>query len=242
MKRILALVLAAFMLLAIVACTAKPDSNATSKDANPQVDPEVTPTDDTHQNASAEDQKSGQNANDLTAQEVLDQIKKSLGDSYASDTAETEDRISGYYGLDLSKIESWAAESNSMFSLNMDCAVVLKVSDGYAEDAAALLQQSYEQVLSYARMYNMDLQRVLNARLFVSGNYVALLIEGAQGDWQASDEEQAKFAAEEAAKVDAAWSEIFDSANNSIVIPDDSGNINMDEELEGAVGTSVLGG
>lgn len=58
-------------------------------------------------------------------------------------------------------------------------------------------------------MYNMDLQRVLNARLFVSGNYVALLIEGAQGDWQVSDEEQAKFAAEEAVKVDDAWEAIF---------------------------------
>ena len=132
----------------------------------------------------------------------------------------------------MGRIESWAAESNSMSSLNMDCAVVLQVKDGYAEDAAKLLQQSYEQSLSYARMYDMDLQRVLQARLFVNGNYVALIIEGEQGDWEASNEDQAKFAADEAAKVDAAWSEIFGSADNSIVIPADSGNVNMYDDTD----------
>lgn len=215
MKRILAFAVALVMVLSLAACGSKSDDNKKN-------DNEVT----------------------LTAQEVLDQLKKSLGDSYASDTAETEDRISGYYGLDMSKIESWAAESDSNSSMNMDCAVVLKVKDGYAKDAAAALQASYEQTLSYARMYNMDLQRVLNARLFVSGNYVALLIEGAQGDWQASDEEQAKFAAEEAVKVDDAWKAIFGSAENSISIPEDNGSngFDMSDSEENNDDLPVLGG
>ena len=222
MKKILAFILAAFMLLAVVACTANtaptdPKSDITDNNTNT---PAVT----------------------MTAQEILDSLKKTLGESWASDTAETEDRMSGYWGLDMSQIESWAAESNSMSSLNMDCAVVLKVKDGYAESAAKLLQTGFEQILSYARMYNMDLQRVLQARLFVNGNYVALLVEGEQADWQASDEEQAKFAADEAAKVDAAWSAIFGTAENSIVIPEDSGNMNMDEALEGADDMPILGG
>lgn len=212
MKKILAFILAAFMLLAAVACTAN-----------------TTPTDP---KSDTTDNNTDVPAVTMTAQEILDSLKKSLGSSWASDTAETEDRMSGYYGLDMSQIESWAAESNSMSSLNMDCAVVLQVKDGYAEDAAKLLQQSFEQVLSYARMYDMDLQRVLQARLFVNGNYVALLIEGEQGDWNASAEEQAKFAADEVAKVDAAWNEIFGSAENSIVIPEDSGNVNMDDDSE----------
>lgn len=213
MKRILTFALALVMVLSLAACGSKNDDNKKN-------DNEVT----------------------MTAQEVLDQLKQSLGDSYASDTAETEDRISGYYGLDMNKIESWAAEGNS--GINLDCAVVLKVKDGYAKDAAAALQTSYEQVLSYARMYNMDLQRVLNARLFVSGNYVALLIEGAQGDWQASDEEQAKFAADEAVKVDDAWKAIFGAAENSISIPEDDGNsgFNMNDGLDDPDGEPVVGG
>ena len=122
--------------------------------------------------------------------------------------------------------------------------VIVKVKDGYAQDAAALLQTSYEQVLSYSRMYNMDLQKVLQARLFVNGNYAALLILGAQGDWEASDEEQAKFAADEAAKVDDVWSGIFGSTDNSIVIPEDDGNsgFNMEGDFEGLDGEPVIGG
>ena len=140
--------------------------------------------------------------------------------------------------------QSWASMSNSNSAVNSSYAVIVKVKDGYAQDAAALLQTGYEQILSYSRMYNMDLQKVLQARLFVNGNYVALLILGAQGDWEASDEEQAKFAADEAAKVDDVWSGIFGSADNSIVIPEDDGNsgFNMEGDFEGLDGEPVIGG
>ena len=192
MKRISSIVLAIVMALALAACSNNTNNNNNSNGAK-----EVN----------------------MTAQEVLDSIKKSLGDSFDCDVTEDEARMSGYWGLDMTKVESWAAMSNSNSSLNPSSAVILKVQEGYAQDAAALLQSGYEQVLSYSRMYNMDLQKVLQARLFVNGNYVALLILGAQGDWEASDEDQAKFAADEAAKVDAAWSGIFGSADNTIVVP-----------------------
>lgn len=210
MKRISSIVLAIVMALALVACSNNTNNNNNSNGAK-----EVN----------------------MTAQEVLDSIKKSLGDSFDCDVTEDEARMSDYWGLDMTKVESWAAMSNSNSSLNPSSAVILKVQEGYAQDAAALLQSGYEQVHSYSRMYNMDLQKVLQARLFVNGNYVALLILGAQGDWEASDEDQAKFAADEAAKVDAAWSGIFGSADNTIVVPEDNGNSNnffdMNADIEG---------
>ena len=211
MKRTFSIVLAIVMALALAAC----GNNNTNDNNNSNGAKEVN----------------------MTAQEVLDSIKKSLGDSFDCDVTEDETHMSGYWGLDMTKVESWAAMSNSNSSLNPSSAVILKVQDGYAQDAAALLQSGYEQVLSYSRMYNMDLQKVLQARLFVNGSYVALLILGAQGDWEASDEEQAKFAADEAAKVDAAWSGIFGSADNTIVIPEDDGSSNnffdMSADIEG---------
>ena len=169
------------------------------------------------------DDNNGKTDVDMTAQQIMDTLKEKLGDSFDCD---------------------WAAMSNSNSSLNPSTAVIVKVKDGYAQDAAALLQASYEQVLSYSRMYNMDLQKLLQARLFVNGNYAALLILGAQGDWEASDEEQAKFAADEAAKVDDVWSGIFGSADNSIVIPEDDGNsgFNMEGDFEGLDGEPVIGG
>ena len=196
MKRILTFFLALTMVLSLAACGGKADDNKGKT--------EVT----------------------MTAQEIMDTLKEKLGDSFGCDVAETEDNISGYWGLDMGQVESWASMSNSNSAINPSAAVILKVKDGYAQDAAALLQTGYEQILSYSRMYNMDLQKVLQARLFVNGNYVALLILGAQGDWEASDEVQAKFAAEEAAKVDAVWSGIFGSSDNSITIPEDDGSSN----------------
>ena len=199
MKRILTFVLAlsmASMALSLAACGGKADDNKGKT--------EVT----------------------MTAQEIMDTLKEKLGDSFGCDVAETEDNISGYWGLDMEQVESWASMSNSNSAVNSSYAVIVKVKDGYAQDAAALLQTGYEQILSYSRMYNMDLQKVLQARLFVNGNYAALLILGATGDWQLSDEELARFAAEEAAKVDAVWSGIFGSADNSITIPEDDGSSN----------------
>ncbi len=192
MKRILALTLALVLMLSLAACGGK------GKDDNGS---------------------SGDGGADLTAQEIMDALQKQLGDSFDCDMAEDADRMSAYWGLDMSKIESWAAMSNSNASINPSTAVVLQVKDGYAQDAAALLQSGYEQMLSYARMYDMDLQKVLQARLFVNGNCVALLILGAEGDWEASEEAQAQFASQEAAKVDSAWKAIFGSAKNSITIP-----------------------
>ena len=196
MKRILTFVLALSMALSLAACGGKADDNKGKT--------EVT----------------------MTAQEIMDTLKEKLGDSFGCDVAETEDNICGYWGLDMEQVESWAAMGNSNSAINPSAAVILKVKDGYARDAAALLQTDYEQILSYSRMYNMDLQKVLQARLFISGNYVALLILGATGDWQLSDEELARFAAEEAVKVDEVWRGIFGSADNGITIPeeDDSNN------------------
>ena len=155
-------------------------------------------------------------AADMTAQQVLDALKEKLGGSYGCDLAEDEDRMTNYYGLDLSKIDSWAAESSENSALDASTAVVLKVKDGYAQDAAAALQTSYDQVLDYSKMYSMNLPMVQQARLFVSGNYVALLILGQLPDENTADE--AKLAQDEAAKVDAAWQELFGSADNQIVV------------------------
>ena len=168
-----------------------------------------------------------------TAKQVLKSLKKSLGKSYTSDTKETKKRLEDYYGLNMKKVVSWAAETNSNSALQSDTAIILKVKKGYAKTAAKKLQTAYEQVVSYNRMYNMDLQRVLQARLYVDGNYVALIIEGQKPDCNLSAEKQAKFAKSEAKKIDKAWKKIFGSAKNKIKIPKDDTNKNYFGMAEG---------
>ena len=153
---------------------------------------------------------------DLTAQEVLDKLKTALGDSYECDVTDEQSWLSDYFGLDLSKIDSGVSESSSISAVNPSTAVVLKVKDGYADTAADLLRECYQQVLDYSKMYNMNVPMVEQARLFVSGNYVALLILGQTPDGDVTAEEEAQLAQDEAAKVDGAWKDIFGSAGNKI--------------------------
>ena len=94
-------------------------------------------------------------------------------------------------------------------------------------------------------MYNMDLQKVLQARPVRERQRCgAADPRRCKVTGRLSDEEQAKFAADEAAKVDDVWSGIFGSADNSIVIPEDDGNsgFNMEGDFEGLDGEPVIGG
>ena len=152
---------------------------------------------------------------DLTAPEVLEQLKTALGGTYGCDTADDEDWMTNYYGLDMSKIDSWTSESCS--SIDPSTAVVLRVKDGYAQDAAALLQERYEQVRDYSALYSMNQAQVGQARLFVNGNYVALLILGQTPDTELDAAGESDWFLSEAKKVDAAWSDIFGTAENQIV-------------------------
>lgn len=164
-------------------------------------------------------QPNNDNTVDLTAQEVLDRLKAALGDSYTCSVTDEESWLSDYYGLDLTYLNSGVSETALIPSIDPSTAVVLRVKDGYAKDAAALLQERFEQVLSYSELYNTNMAQVRQARLFVNGNYVALLILGQTPDGDVSAEEELQLAQDEAAKVDAAWKDIFGSADNEIVLP-----------------------
>ena len=94
MKRILTFFLALTMVLSLAACGGKADDNKGKT--------EVT----------------------MTAQEIMDTLKEKLGDSFGCDVAETEDNISGYWGLDMTQVESWASMSNSNSAVNSSYAVI----------------------------------------------------------------------------------------------------------------------
>ena len=186
-----------------------------------------------HRKSSHKNHESSEKGSDFET--GFEKLKKTLGKSYTSDTKETKQRLEDYYGLNMKKVVSWAAETNSNSALHSDTTIILKVKKSYAKTAVKKLQKGYEQVVSYNRMYNMDLQRVLQARLYVNGNYVALIIEGKQPDSSLSAEKQAKFAKKESKKIDKAWKEIFGSAKNKIKIPKEETKKNyfdMTEEVE----------
>lgn len=71
-----------------------------------------------------------------TPAEIEQKIADAIGkDNYLCDTDIDKDWLQNSFGFDLSKIESYAAKQNSVSSVNPDTVIILKVKDGYAEEA-----------------------------------------------------------------------------------------------------------
>lgn len=158
----------------------------------------------------------------MSAADVLTLLKNELDGSYGCDNVVSEKEAVEYFGLDSSKIDSIVYENNSINAINMDTALIIKVKDGYADEAAKLLQESFDQWGAYSRTGHYDEYKTEQARLFVNGNYVALLVLGANDpDENADEKAERTFAASEAEKVDKAWEKIFGTNPENIVkIPD----------------------
>lgn len=165
------------------------------------------------------------------ASDVLDSIKDSLGSSYTCDNVCTSDRLENL-GFDMRYVKSFAYEEDSVSTINYDIAIVVKVSSSYTNKAIKILQDYYQQILAVSQLYNADVYRVEQARIFSQNGYVALLILGDNeySDYD-SEEDKADYAFGEALKVDNAWKNIFGS------VPDNLANIDEDEGI--GIGSSL---
>ena len=127
MKKVTALLLALMMVLSLAACGGKTDNGGNSD----------------NNGSGGKDQPA---AVDMTAQEVLDALKEKLGDSYGCALAEDESRMTGYYELDMSKIDSWAAESSENSALDPSTADEAKL----AQDEAAKVDAAWQDIFGSA--------------------------------------------------------------------------------------------
>lgn len=141
MKRILTFVLALSMALSLAACGGKADDNKGKT--------EVT----------------------MTAQEIMDTLKEKLGDSFGCDVAETEDNISGYWGLDMGQVESWASMSNSNSAVNSSYAVIVKVITVWALQGKLSHWQHSLQLLCHWIFCRLPKEIVTASRTFLYSLY-----------------------------------------------------------------------
>lgn len=199
MKKIAFIFLAVVLALGLVACTS--NSNKNSDNDKKTTTAAVTP---------AEIEK-----------KIADAVGK---DNYLCDTEAQKDYLQNTIGLDLSKIESYVAKQNSISSVNPDTVIILKVKDGYSEEAVKALNTSYAQMVDYIRQYPFGTAKVLNARIYQSGNYVMYILAGASYDGK-DTEAEAKLATSEYAKIDEAVKSVFGTLpKNAAVVPEDDGS------------------
>ena len=205
MKRIMLILLSLMMVFGLVACSGTNDNKDNKTDDNCKKD---TPVDVTATPAEIE-------------QKLADAIGK---DNYLCDTDIDKDYLQNVYGLDLSKVESYVAKQNSIASVNPDTVIILKTKDGYADEAVKAINKGYSQIVDYIRQYPFGAAKVLNARLYQSGNYVMYIIAGALYDGE-DTEAESKLAVSEYAKIDDAVKGVFGTVpENLAVVPEDDGN------------------
>lgn len=167
-----------------------------------------------------------------TPQQIEEKIIEAIGkDNYLCDTEIDKDWLKNYFGLDLSKVESYVAKQNSISSVNLDTVVILKVKDGYGDEAVKALNKVFSQTVDYIRQYPFGTAKVLNGRIYQQNDYVIYIISGANYDGEDLQEES-KVAIEEYAKIDEALKTIFNkSLDNLAIVPEDtSSNQNNQEE------------
>ena len=160
-----------------------------------------------------------------TPAEIEQKIADAIGkDNYLCDTEIDKDWLQSTFQLDMSKVESYVAKQNSIGSVNPDTVVILKTKDGYAADAVKALNTYFAQIVDYVRQYPFGTAKVMNARLYQSGDYVIYIIAGASYDGEDSEDET-KLAVSEYAKIDEAIKSVFGTLpDNLAVIPEDDGN------------------
>lgn len=159
-----------------------------------------------------------------TPAEIEEKIAQAIGaDNYLCDTDIDKDWLQNSFQLDMSKVESYVAKQNAIASVNPDTVIVLKTKDGYADEAVAKLNDSFAQMVGYIRQYPFGTAKVLNARLYQSGDYVIYVIAGASYDGEDSEAEN-KLAVSEYAKIDEAVQDVFGTLpENLAVVPEDDG-------------------
>ncbi len=218
MKKLLCLVLAALMLLTLVACAEIKDPTDTQKIPDTNAVPDTTKAPDTTAAPAP--------AEAPTPAEIEAAIAAALGEGYLATETVPQDEIftSAIGWLDQTKVKSCIAKQALVSALNMDQIAIAECEDGYADEAVELFNQSFAQTVSYVRQYPFGVAKVENARIYKVGNTVMLIIAGAAPAEDADAEAEAKLAADEYAKIDAALAELFGFVpENLAVIPEDNG-------------------
>lgn len=222
MKKLVLILLSLVMILSLVSCSqGKNDpkhDDSTTVTTKPD-DGKKDPADTTKPDTSADDKPTVT----ATPEEIEQKIAEAIGkDNYLCDTEIDKDWLQISYSLDMSKVEAYVAKQNSIASVNLDTVIVLKVKDGYADDAAKTLNEIFGNSVGYIRQYPFGTAKVLNGRLYQIGNYVIYVIAGARYEGEDAEAE-AKLADSEYKKIDEAIKGVFGQLpKNLAVVPESS--------------------
>lgn len=219
MRKIELVILAGVIALSLSACAGK-------KDAQQETTTQQTTTQQNETQTQKETDKDSDKKNDsMSIKSIEDAVVQAIGEeNYLCDVEKDKTMLFASLELDESQIVEYIAKENSISSVHLDQIMIFKVKDGYADTVVDKINDDFAQTVGYVRQYPFGVAKVLNARLYKSGNYVVFVLAGADYDGGDSEAEE-KLAEEEYAKIDKAMEEIFGTVpENLIVVSEDDGS------------------
>lgn len=241
MKKHIAIITAAILALTLTACSnteSEPNdpqsSNSSSANNESTSKTDSKPNDPQSSNTSSANNESTSQTNSKTdnsesaapsPKEIEEAIAKALGDGYlcTADVPDEEIFLSCIGWLDLTKVDEYVVKQPTIYA--QDTVGIVKCKEGYADEAAQILNDRFAQSISYIRQYPFDVAKVEGTRIYRVGDILMYITAGAAPDENASEEDAAKLADEEYKKIDNAVKELFGTLpENLAVIPEDDGN------------------
>lgn len=220
MKKHIAIITAAVLALTLTAC-----SNTESKPNDPQSSNSSNANNDSTSKTDSKPDNSQSSA--PSPKEIEAAIAKALGDGYlcTADVPDEEMGLSCIGWLDLTKVDEYVVKQPTIYA--QDAVGIVKCKEGYADEAAKILNDRFAQSISYIRQYPHDVAKVEGTRIYRVGDILMYITAGAPTTAEMSDEDAAKLAASEYEKIDNTIKELFGSLpENLAVIPEDNENNN----------------
>ncbi len=135
---------------------------------------------------------------DVPVEEIAQAIRDAYGDTYLPNAPLDEEMLGSMYSIDMELIEEFVAEM-PMIGFHPDRVIIAKAVEGKGEELEEQFLAVREFLVEDSMMYPANIAKTEASSVERVGDYVAFLLVGAPNDnMDASEEEQLKFAEEQA--------------------------------------------
>ena len=139
-----------------------------------------------------------ESAKSYTVDEIYDAIKEAYGEDFLPDGEMNEAEYTETYGLNMDDVEEIRGEI-AMISFHPDRLLIVKAKEGKGEDVEKALTAARDNLVENGMWYPANLAKVEASKVLRHGDHVVfLMLGGVDERLEATEEEAAQFAQEQA--------------------------------------------
>lgn len=224
MKKTITTILAACMALSMAACSSKPEASDASEATTAQ---------------------SEQAAKSAEPKDIEAAIAGAVGDGYLAtvEVAADDLYLTPLADLDMSKISSYVCKQAETPSVDADKVVIVKLSDpSYGDTVVNAFNADFQQSVHYIHQYPFGVKKVEGGKIYKTDDLVIFVIAGKSAGENASEDEEAKLAADEYAKIDSAIQSVIGTLPANLATYDASSEGSGNEGGDEIPDKPILGG